>query len=327
MSDTGDVATLLERARAGDRGSLARLLTLVERSDEATAEVQRHLDVGASDACILGITGAPGAGKSTLVGELLRHAIGAGHRVAVLAVDPSSPFTRGALLGDRVRMSPGGLPASDVFIRSMATRGQQGGLAHAAQTCAALLAACGWPWIILETVGAGQVEVDIAATADITVVVLNPGWGDEIQAHKAGMMEIGDIFVINKADRPGLSDTRRHLELLLAGRRADAPHVPVVETVAVGKQGIEVLWQEVTARQALLSTQIPRERRRNRLEQVLHEAMRARLAARMQEVIRSGAGASAVARLDEGAAHLPELVDELVSAMFQPPGRNGSDSD
>lgn len=319
MSDPGSVAALLQRARAGDRGSLARLLTLVERSDEATAEVQRHVDVGAPDACILGITGAPGAGKSTLVGELLRHAVGAGHRVAVLAVDPSSPFTRGALLGDRVRMSPGRLPAADVFIRSMATRGQQGGLAHAAQTCAAVLAACGWPWIIVETVGAGQVEVDIAATADITVVVLNPGWGDEIQAHKAGMMEIGDIFVINKADRPGLMDTRRHLELLLSGRGADAPDVPIVETVATGGQGIEALWREVMARQAVLFDQSAGLRRRMRLEQVLVEALRARMAVRMQELIGSEAGAGAIARLEQGTAHLPELVDELVAAMFPSP--------
>jgi LAO/AO transport system kinase len=319
VSGAADVAALLQRARAGDRGALARLLTLVERSDEATAEVQRHVDVGAPEACILGITGAPGAGKSTLVGALLRHALGAGHRVAVLAVDPSSPFTRGALLGDRVRMSPGGLPAADVFIRSMATRGQQGGLAHAAQTCAAVLAACGWPWIIVETVGAGQVEVDIAATADITVVVLNPGWGDEIQAHKAGMMEIGDIFVINKADRPGLTDTRRHLELLLSGRGADAPEVPIVETVAIGGQGIETLWREVMARQAMLFGQRPGLRRRVRLEQVLGDALHAHLAARMQQLLGSEIGASAVGRLDQGAAHLPELVDELVAAMFQPP--------
>lgn len=319
MSIAENVAALLQRAQAGERGALARLLTGIERSDDFMTEVQRHVDVGAPGACIVGITGAPGAGKSTLVGALLRHALGSGHRVAVLAVDPSSPFTRGALLGDRVRMSPGGLPAEDIFIRSLASRGQQGGLSHAAQTCAAVLAACGWPWIFVETVGAGQIEIDIADTADITVVVLNPGWGDEIQAHKAGMMEIGDVFVINKADRPGLMDTRRHLELLLSSRGADAPGIPIVETVATGGQGIETLWREVMACKATLFAGASGQRRRRRIEQVLGDALDARLAARMRQLLTSEAGVSAVARLDQGAAHLPELVDELMATMCQPP--------
>ena len=162
----------------------------------------------------VGITGAPGAGKSTLTNALLRRVRAAGDTVAVLAIDPSSPFTGGAILGDRVRMSD---HATDdgVFIRSMATRGHLGGLSLATLEAVRVLDAVGWPWVVIETVGVGQVEVEVAGAADTTVVVVNPGWGDAVQANKAGLLEIADLFVINKADRPGTDETRRDLERML----------------------------------------------------------------------------------------------------------------
>ena len=162
----------------------------------------------------IGLTGAPGSGKSTLTSAVVGHLRSLGEEVAVLAVDPSSPFTGGAILGDRVRMQE---HATDlgVFIRSMATRGHLGGLALATPEAIRLLDAVGYPWILLETVGVGQVEVEVAGRADSTIVVVNPGWGDSVQANKAGLMEVADIFVINKADRPGVHDTRRDLQQML----------------------------------------------------------------------------------------------------------------
>lgn len=305
-----DIPGLLDAARGGDRRALARLLTLVERSPDEAAEIERRIDLAAPGAFTVGITGAPGAGKSTLVGALLRAAACRDERIAVLAIDPSSPFSRGALLGDRVRMSQGLAGVTErIFIRSMATRGQQGGLSQAAQTSAALLAACGWSWIILETVGTGQVEVDVAAAADVTVLVLNPGWGDEIQAHKAGIMEIGDVFVINKADRPGVEDTRRHLALLLASRPTGAPLVPVVETIATGDVGVVQLWDTLRSlREGGSDLQARRERR---LRQLLINALRARFDRRLALFAGSAPCAEAVTRLAGGDAVLPDLVEDL----------------
>jgi LAO/AO transport system kinase len=305
-----EIPELLAAARGGDRRALARLLTLVERSADEAAEVERRIDLAAPGAFTVGVTGAPGAGKSTLVGALLREATARHERMAVLAIDPSSPFSRGALLGDRVRMSHGLTGATEnVFIRSMATRGQQGGLSRAAQTSAALLAACGWSWVILETVGTGQVEVDVAAAADLTLLVMNPGWGDEIQAHKAGIMEIGDVFVINKADRPGLEDTRRHLAMLLASRPANAPSVPVVETIATRDVGVAELWGTLRAlREAVVD---PAAHRQRRLRQHLLNGLRARFEHRMALFADSTDCAEAVARLAAGEAALPDLIEDL----------------
>ncbi len=164
----------------------------------------------ADDSWTVGITGAPGAGKSTLTNHLVGHLRDAGERVAVLAIDPSSPFTGGAILGDRVRMQRHDTDP-DVFIRSMATRGHLGGLSRATPQAVRVLAAAGYGWVVVETVGVGQVEVEVAGAADTTVVVVNPGWGDGVQAAKAGLLEIGDVFVVNKADRDGVDATVRDL--------------------------------------------------------------------------------------------------------------------
>ena len=194
---------------------------------------------------VIGVTGPPGAGKSTLVDRLLEDRRAAGERVAVVAVDPSSPVSGGAVLGDRLRMQR---HATDpgVFIRSMATRGQAGGLARATAGAVRVLDAAGWPLVIVETVGAGQVETDVASAADTTVVVLTPGWGDGIQAGKAGLMEVVDVLVVNKADRPGTDQTVRDLEASLDLSPLDW-RPPLVRTVAASGEGTADVWAAVEA--------------------------------------------------------------------------------
>jgi len=239
-----DAAALIERARAGERRALARLVTCVEAGGPAARAVTSVLHPFSGRAGLVGITGAPGAGKSTLTDRLVSEVRAAGMTVGVLAVDPTSPFTGGAILGDRVRMQE---HATDpgVYIRSMASRGHLGGLALTTPQAARVLDALDFPWILIETVGVGQVEVEIAGHADTTVVVLNPGWGDGVQAAKAGLLEIADVFAINKADRAGVRETVRDVEgmLDLAGDRPWRP--PVVETVATEGTGIESLWSAV----------------------------------------------------------------------------------
>ena len=242
---TAPAAALLEATRAGDRAALARLLSIVESGgDDARAALASLPVTVADDAWTVGITGAPGAGKSTITDHLVAHLRDAGERVAVLAIDPTSPFTGGAILGDRVRMQRHATDP-DVFIRSMATRGHLGGLSRSAPQAVRVLASAGFGWIVVETVGVGQVEVEIAHAADTTVVVVNPGWGDGVQAAKAGLLEIGDVFAVNKADRAGLQATVHDLQAMLelAGARAWSP--PIVETVATEDRGIDELLRSV----------------------------------------------------------------------------------
>ncbi len=231
---------LVTRALDKDRRAVGRLLTLVERAgpeSDQVAELTHPLSRGAP---VIGITGAPGSGKSTLVAKLVAAMTETRERPAVLAVDPSSPLTGGAILGDRVRMAA----IDDVaFIRSVATRGHTGGLALAIPGAVRVLDAAGYAPILIETVGVGQVEVEIAATADTTVVVVTPGMGDAVQANKAGLLEVGDIFVVNKADQPGAGDTRRDLELMLdlshvTGHQDASYRPPIVSTNALDGAGI-----------------------------------------------------------------------------------------
>jgi LAO/AO transport system kinase len=248
-----DPADLLARARSGDRGALARLLSLVERGGTGARAVGRLTHPLGGQAYTIGLTGAPGAGKSTLTSALVRRVRADGVSIAVLAIDPSSPFTGGAILGDRVRMQDH-VGDDDVFIRSMATRGHLGGLSLATLDAVRVLDATGWPWIVIETVGVGQVEVEVAGAADTTVVVVNPGWGDAVQANKAGLLEIADVFVINKADRPGVDDTRRDLERMLDLTDAGEWRPPVVATTAPAGDGVEELWAAIGAHRAHLET-------------------------------------------------------------------------
>ena len=283
---SADPATLLEQARAGDRGALARLLTLVERGGPQAREVGRLVSPLGGSAHVVGITGAPGAGKSTLTSALIAHLRARGETVAVLAIDPSSPYTGGAILGDRVRMQDHATDAG-VFIRSMATRGHLGGLSLATSEAIRVLDAAGRPWIVVEPVGVGQVEVEIVGKADTTVVVVNPGWGDAVQANKAGLMEIADVFVINKADRKGVDETRRDLEQMLD--LSDLPHEawrpPIVPTIGSTGEGVEALWDVVQQHRAHISSTGELDRRRRfRLREELREIVARRLEQKAREI-------------------------------------------
>ena len=277
---------LFEAACAGDRAALARVLSLLERGDAVAREVGRLAYKQSGNGYTVGITGAPGAGKSTLTSSLIKLLRQQQLEIAVLAIDPSSPFTGGAILGDRVRMQD---HATDpgVFIRSMATRGHLGGLSLSTPEAIRMLDAVGRAWILVETVGVGQVEVEIAGKADTTVVVLNPGWGDSVQANKAGLMEIADIFVINKADRKGVEETRRDIEQML--ELSDLPHEawrpPIIATVGNTGEGVPVLWDAVLEhRQAIETTGELKSRRDFRLREELREIVARRLEQRAREI-------------------------------------------
>jgi LAO/AO transport system kinase len=286
---------LLDAARRGDRAALARLLSVAEEGGAAGRELGR-LVYPLDRAATVGVTGAPGAGKSTLTGALVARMRADGLAVGVLAIDPSSPFTGGAILGDRVRMGEHVLDPG-VFIRSMATRGHLGGLSQAAPEAVRVLAAAGFGWVLLETVGVGQVEVEVAGATDTRVVVVNPGWGDAVQANKAGLLEIADVFVINKADRPGAADTRRDLERMLmlseAGHGARGWKPPVVETVATDGTGVASLWTAIGEHRAHLSASGELARR---AEAQSADELRRVLAARLLERAEVLAGQDGFAR-------------------------------
>ena len=277
---------LFDAACAGDRAALARVLSLLERGDAVAREVGRLAYKKSGNGYTVGITGAPGAGKSTLTSSLIKHLRQQQLEIAVLAIDPSSPFTGGAILGDRVRMQD---HATDpgVFIRSMATRGHLGGLSLSTPEAIRMLDAVGRAWILVETVGVGQVEVEIAGKADTTVVVLNPGWGDSVQANKAGLMEIADIFVINKADRKGVEETRRDIEQML--ELSDLPHEawrpPIIATIGNTGEGVPALWDAVLEhRQGIETTGELKSRRDFRLREELREIVARRLEQRAREI-------------------------------------------
>ena len=252
----------------------------------------------------LGITGSPGAGKSTLTNALCGAIRQRGESVGVLAVDPSSPYSGGAILGDRVRMSDHSTD-DGVYIRSMATRGHLGGLSVATPQAVRVLDAVGFSWILIETVGVGQVEVEVAGAADTVVVVVNPGWGDAVQANKAGLMEIADVFVINKSDRPGSGDTYRDLEQMmsLTGRTGWRP--PIVSTVAPSGQGVPELLDAIDGHRTHISS-----------TGELHERRRSRAAAELRAIM----SAELLRRLTSDAHHdrFAELVDDISERRIDP---------
>lgn len=289
----GASSPLVDRIRAGDSRALARGLSIVDAGGAAARALVAQLHGQAGRALIIGVTGAPGAGKSTLVGRLVRAYRDAGHRVAVLAVDPSSPFSGGALLGDRVRMQD---HASDpgVFIRSLATRGHLGGLSAATLDAATVVDAAGFGIVLIETVGVGQDEVDIARAADVSVLVLVPGAGDDVQAMKAGVMEIADVFVVNKADHEGADRAVTAIEQMIAlDERPEARRPPVVRTIATTGEGIAALVSAVDA--ARNDPDAPA-RRLRRGEWRLREAVARQALARAERD--ASAWAAALARVD-----------------------------
>lgn len=312
-------STLIERLLAGDARAVARAISKVEDGSRGAAELMKAVFPRTGRGLIVGITGSPGAGKSSLVDKLALLYRQRGERVGIVCVDPSSPFSGGAILGDRIRMQTLGLDKG-VFIRSMATRGNLGGLARATVDAVAILDAAGYSKIIVETVGVGQDEVEIVKTADVSVVVLVPGMGDDIQAIKAGIMEIGDIFVINKADREGVLRTEKELEALLSlAARPDDWYPPIVKTVATESKGINDLaaaiesyyeFQQKTESSAVRRTSIARWR--------ILELLRERLLARTLSAD------NASERIDALAAEVADkrrdpysAVEEIIKASSQ----------
>ena len=299
-------SALVTAAASGDPRALARLISLVENGSPQLRDVMRLIAPHTGQAWVIGLTGAPGVGKSTITAALVKAYRGQGLRVGVLAVDPTSPFSGGALLGDRVRMQDHATDSA-VFIRSMASRGHLGGLSSAVPQALRILGAAGFDLVMIETVGVGQVEVAIASLADSTLVIVAPGMGDAIQAAKAGILEIADIFVVNKSDRPGAQEAIRDLRTMLAmgsyGPGAWKP--PIVAVTAVTGSGIDDLVARLDAHGSWLVESGERDRRR--------------LARAREEV-----SAMAVATLRErlgalpGEAHLEELAEQVASGQLDP---------
>jgi LAO/AO transport system kinase len=322
MPPSSDPSQLFEAARGGDRVALARLLSLVERGGEPSRAVAGLAFKSPGNAYSVGITGAPGAGKSTLTDRLIAkgRALGfnGGETMAVLAVDPSSPFSGGAILGDRVRMQGHALD-DGVFIRSMATRGHLGGLAVAVPDAVRVLSAAGMPLVLVETVGVGQQEVEVAAATDTTMVVVNPGWGDAIQANKAGLLEIADLFVINKADRPGAQQTRRDLEQMLELTDlspAGAWRPPIVDTVASTGEGIDALWVAIGEhRQHQIQQGTLEGQRRERLEREFRQILVARVVQEIDGVVAAGRFADVISAMVGGSLDPYQAADRLLAGI------------
>ena len=285
MARTWTLEALVEGVRGGDRRALARAITLVESSDPLAYELIRELYPETGRAYVVGVTGPPGVGKSTLIAALVRHVRAREQTVGVISVDPSSPFTKGALLGDRIRLADHFLDPG-VFIRSMGTRGHLGGLAEATLQAALVLDAAGKDLLFLETVGAGQSEVEVIGLADTVLLVLMPGSGDSIQALKAGIMEIPDVIAVNKRDHPAAKTMMSEVRSILALETEPDWRPPIVLTEAVHGEGVEELWGEIGAHRAHLEeTGTLAERRARNLAGEVFAVASARAKTRLQEAV------------------------------------------
>ena len=298
-------ADLAERLLAGDKRALARAISLVENDDPEGWALVREVYPHTGNAAVVGFTGPPGVGKSTLIGRLIEHARARERQVAVLSIDPSSPFTQGALLGDRIRLTDHFLDAG-VYIRSMASRGSLGGLSEATLQAALLMDASGKDDVFLETVGVGQAEVDIIDHADTVVLVLMPGSGDSIQALKAGVMEIPDVIAVNKADHP-LTDTMvREIRGVLSLGPQEGWRVPIIKTEASRGEGVEELAEKIGEHRVFIEEQgtLAERRRRNLMNEVVALAA-GRLRRSLEERVRDD-------------AEVQELLDEVVARRLDP---------
>ena len=314
-----DFQPLIERLRSGDVRSLARAISIVENRLPGWAELLKTLFPQTGHARILGLTGAPGAGKSTLVDQLAKHYRKQNRTVGIIAVDPTSPYTGGAILGDRIRMQdhfsdPG------IYIRSMATRGSLGGLARATADVATVMDASGRDLIMIETVGVGQDEVDIVRLADVTVVILVPGMGDDVQSIKAGIMEIADIFVINKSDRDGAERVEREIRVLQSlAIRSDHWTPPIVKTVASDGTGISELVAAIAEYEAYLQKenlvlQHSIENWQERLIEMLRDALLERARDQMQDGRLAAYAAEVVGHKRDPYTLVEEIVGKIAKA-------------
>jgi LAO/AO transport system kinase len=277
--------TLLEGVRSGDRRALARAITLVENSDPLAYELVRELYPETGDAYAVGVTGPPGVGKSSLISALVRHVREQETTVGVISVDPSSPFSKGALLGDRIRLSDHFLDPG-VFIRSMGTRGHLGGLAEATLQALLVLDAAGRDLVFLETVGTGQSEIEVIGVADTVLLVLMPGSGDSVQALKAGIMEIPDVIAVNKKDHPAAKTMLNEVRSILALDTESDWKPPIVLTEAVTGEGIEKLWDQIVAHRAHLeSNGLLDERRRQNLAKEVFTVASGRARTHLEEAV------------------------------------------
>ncbi|MGB9279640.1 MAG: methylmalonyl Co-A mutase-associated GTPase MeaB [Pseudonocardiaceae bacterium] len=314
-----DIGDLVVHARQGQARAVARLISLVEDGASELREVAAALALDAGRAQVVGITGAPGVGKSTLVSVLITALRAAGKKVGVLAVDPSSPFSGGALLGDRIRMQDHALD-DGVFIRSMATRGHLGGIASATPQALRVLDAAGCDVVLIETVGVGQSEVEIVALADTTVVLLAPGMGDGIQAAKAGILEVADVFAVNKADREGADHAVQNLKHMISlGRRGtEGPswRPPIVRTVATTAQGIDDLIEAIEEHRGWMRNHGERDARRQRRAEVEIEAIAVmQLRGKLGDVAQGSALPGLAKRVVEGELDVYRAVDELLDQL------------
>lgn len=310
-------------AVSGQRHALGRLLSWVEAGGNRADDVTELAHPKSGNAHIVGITGAPGAGKSTLTGQLTRLLPERGIRPAVLAVDPSSPLTGGAILGDRIRMDD--IAGEGAFIRSMATRGHSGGLALAVPGAVRVFDAAGYDPVIIETVGVGQVEVDVAGAADTTVVVVTPGWGDAVQANKAGLLEVADIFVVNKADRPGANDARRDLELMLdlshvSGQEDDSGYrPPIIIASAIDGTGASEIQDAIAAHHAHLDeTNQLRDRHDRRLKLEVTNRLEQLFRDRSVSLLISSAGRELLEQVKERSLSPSEAARRLANRIGNP---------
>jgi LAO/AO transport system kinase len=267
---------LVRKILKGDSAAIAKGISLVENNADETQMLMKEIFPYTGDSTIIGITGAPGTGKSTLVDQMIDALIEKNRKIGIIAVDPSSPFTGGAILGDRIRMMRHSVHP-DVFIRSMATRGHLGGLAKASGEALFILDASGKDCLLVETVGVGQDEIEVVKLADVIIVVLIPGSGDEIQIFKAGIMEIADIFVINKADSPGAEKTERQIKTMLDIGKKDETAPPVLKTVATEGHGINPLIERIDTIISFREEETHVERRKKRISYLLREILNERL--------------------------------------------------
>jgi LAO/AO transport system kinase len=305
---------LIRDIRKGSPRAIAKAISVVENDADVAPRLMRGVFARRQDSLVLGITGAPGTGKSTLVDQLIGCLRARGAKVGVVAVDPSSPFTGGAILGDRIRMMRHSTDR-EVFIRSMATRGHLGGLAKATGEAIAIFEAAGKNYVLVETVGVGQDEVEVVKLADLVVVVLTPGAGDEIQAFKAGIMEIGDIFVINKADHPGAEKMERQLQAMLELGCPRKPGPSLVKTVATRGKGTEALLSEISRLASFREGSWREERRKKLLAWMLRDITKERILELISRGIPESVFSELVDRIYHRETDPYSVADELIARL------------